>query len=376
MAGLLGSPDPGAAPLLGSMDDGQGYLAGSQALWNALSPNLSGAQVPAQQAGVLGRMYSAWKQWRDANMQHTLSDPSAILGFAGVTEPVGGIRAFHGSPYDFDAFDLSKIGTGEGAQAYGHGLYFAGNENVAKGYRDTLAKGYADVSGAPLPSDVQAALEYVHPKYRASGDLEAGIQDAIANLKDQADFYRRTYGGGTNLYDHAVERLQRIDPLSLKPAGHMYEVNIAADPSQLLDWDKPLGRQSQAVQDALAKNPSPIIQAWRGNGAWPNARGADAYSSLSFGEPPVGFDEKGNALFNGVSALNRRNPAGASTWLNQAGIPGIQYLDQGSRAAGDGTRNYVIFDPRLISILRKYAIPPLAAGGAATPFLLGNQQQQ
>ena len=34
-----------------------------------------------------------------------------------------GIRAFHGSPHDFDAFDLSKIGTGEGAQAYGHGLY-------------------------------------------------------------------------------------------------------------------------------------------------------------------------------------------------------------------------------------------------------------
>ena len=36
-----------------------------------------------------------------------------------------GIRAFHGSPYDFNAFDMSKIGTGEGAQAYGHGLYLA-----------------------------------------------------------------------------------------------------------------------------------------------------------------------------------------------------------------------------------------------------------
>ena len=38
-----------------------------------------------------------------------------------------GIKAYHGSPHDFDRFDLSKIGTGEGAQAYGHGLYFAEN---------------------------------------------------------------------------------------------------------------------------------------------------------------------------------------------------------------------------------------------------------
>ena len=43
-----------------------------------------------------------------------------------------GIKAYHGSPHDFDRFDLSKIGTGEGAQAYGHGLYFAENEGVAE----------------------------------------------------------------------------------------------------------------------------------------------------------------------------------------------------------------------------------------------------
>jgi hypothetical protein len=42
------------------------------------------------------------------------------------------ITTYHGSPHDFDEFDMSKIGTGEGAQAYGHGLYFAENENVAK----------------------------------------------------------------------------------------------------------------------------------------------------------------------------------------------------------------------------------------------------
>ena len=51
---------------------------------------------------------------------------------SGVTLPPKGIRAYHGSPYDFDRFDMSKIGTGEGAQAYGHGLYFAENQAVAE----------------------------------------------------------------------------------------------------------------------------------------------------------------------------------------------------------------------------------------------------
>jgi hypothetical protein len=51
----------------------------------------------------------------------------------------GPIRAYHGSPHDFDRFDLSKIGTGEGAQAYGHGLYFAEREGTARSYRDALS---------------------------------------------------------------------------------------------------------------------------------------------------------------------------------------------------------------------------------------------
>jgi hypothetical protein len=40
------------------------------------------------------------------------------------------IDAWHGSPYNFDKFSMSEVGTGEGAQAYGHGLYFAGNRKV------------------------------------------------------------------------------------------------------------------------------------------------------------------------------------------------------------------------------------------------------
>jgi len=54
----------------------------------------------------------------------------------GFTEGPASIRAYHGSPHRFERFDISKIGTGEGATAYGRGLYFAGNEGVARTYRD------------------------------------------------------------------------------------------------------------------------------------------------------------------------------------------------------------------------------------------------
>ena len=51
--------------------------------------------------------------------------------------------------------------------------------------------------------------------------------------------------------------------------------------------------------------------------------------------------------------------------MSEAGIPGIKYLDQGSRSVGEGSRNYVIPDPRIIQIMRKYGIAgaaPLGAG--------------
>jgi hypothetical protein len=83
-------------------------------------------------------------------------------------------EAFHGSPHDFDRFDLSNIGSGEGAQAYGHGLYFAENEKVAEGYRNELSGWKID--GEPAdpqnPSHVAAATLAAH-----NGDLKNALDD-------------------------------------------------------------------------------------------------------------------------------------------------------------------------------------------------------
>lgn len=48
--------------------------------------------------------------------------------------------AWHGSPHDFDEFDLGAIGTGEGNQAHGWGLYFAKKKSVSRNYQKVLSK--------------------------------------------------------------------------------------------------------------------------------------------------------------------------------------------------------------------------------------------
>ena len=80
-------------------------------------------------------------------------------------------------------------------------------------------------------------------------------------------------------------------------------------------------------------------------------------------------------LLNPTDDLTRANygkemrPPQASDVLKQHGIPGIKYLDQGSRTAGEGTRNYVVFDDKLIDILRKYGM-----AGAAL-YMLGKEME-
>ncbi len=214
-----------------------------------------------------------------------------------------GIRAFHGSPHDFDRFDLSKIGTGEGAQAYGHGLYFAENEAVARDYRNKL-------SGKPAPA--------------SQADADSYRSAVLAKLQGK---------GGP------------VPDIEMKQPGRMYEVNIKADPEDFLDWDKPLSQQSDSVRERV------------------NALGIKQ-RDLDY---QLSKDQRGGfAVIKALQNHTGKGTEGASQALKEAGFPGIRYLDQGSRGAGEGSRNYVAFDDSLIEILRKYGLlPPAVAGGVA-----------
>lgn len=82
------------------------------------------------------------------------------------------IRAFHGSPHNFDRFDAGRIGTGEGGQSFGHGLYFADNPAVAQSYKDTF--------GRRTPGKMYEVGIHEDPKRLISWDAPVAAQPARA----------------------------------------------------------------------------------------------------------------------------------------------------------------------------------------------------
>ncbi len=227
------------------------------------------------------------------------------------------ITAYHGSPHDFDKFDISKIGTGEGAQAYGHGLYFAGNEGVARSYRDALAGGqmpslHVDPSVSPdLASkiaDMQQTMRYTTPQ-----QFEAHPGFDFVSDADHAAFNEAIKSGKVKLSDNP---------------GKMYQVQINADPEHFLDWGKPLSEQP-AVQSKLSANLQSAMQKY---GEQTKADWGD----LGTENLPSDF-ATGAVLHKHLTGSLGNDPAAATQALRDAGIPGIKYLDAGSRAVGSKT---------------------------------------
>ena len=318
-------------------------------------------------------MYDAGREVGQGNLG--AAGTTLAMSFAPGPSPKK-IRAFHGSPHDFDRFDMSKIGTGEGAQAYGHGLYFAEAEDVARGYRDTLKPG----KGIG-PEDTASRVLDMH-----GGDIEAAIS-SIRQSIDRANANNAPY--------EEVQRLmQAKNILNTQPqraSGRMYEVNINADPDTFLDWDKPFANADELERfaarfDAVDPTIRKRIEDW-------------GYERQQAGQPMPDGSDLVREVFGGIGSKEAQR---GQQMMREAGIPGIKYLDAGSRgnvntnnlrgslsmwesalrktpddpyaqqqvaslkqqlaaAEAPATRNYVVFDDRLISIVRKYGIAGASA---------------
>jgi hypothetical protein len=249
---------------------------------------------------------------------------------------VSPLTAFHGTPHTFAAeegaplgrFRAGKIGSGEGAQAYGYGLYFAENPGVAKGYQSALSadRGFSFAGKTNLTrAEVQDMVNqkygsgYLDSVIRPSGVADSFIDDMITGVQRKEGSYPRNYKPGSErakLYDELRGQISHANP------GSIYTVDIPdAMVDKMLDWNKPLSEQPKNVQEALNKLPQDIK----------DYIGIGKYDDLK-----AGVD-----ILNPLGGLI--GDAKASELLRQVGIPGVRYLDQGSRADGQGTRNIVVF---------------------------------
>lgn len=217
--------------------------------------------------------------------------------------PQTGAIVWHGSPHKFDKFDSSKIGTGEGAQAYGHGLYLAESDDVAKMYRDKLT---------------DPAF-----KYAGMNDAKVRLSEKIAKRVEAADPKR------------AAALRAEIASLS-EPGGALYKVDIPDEHiAKMLDWDKPLSEQAPEVQVGLQN--SGLLKY------------ADDYFKVNKKTAPTGADLHDFLKYSGYDQWE------LSSKMADQGIPGIRYLDGGSRGTGQGTSNFVVFpgNEGLLTILER-----------------------
>jgi hypothetical protein len=217
-------------------------------------------------------------------------------------QTVSPLTVYHGSPAKFSRFDPTKIGSGEGAQAFGYGHYVAESPETAKQYKETLKS---------------KAFSKIVKKDR-------NVYDVVA--PDGALISEGTLLGTAHKAKDAYDA----------NAGVLYEIDLPDEQiARMLDYDKRLKDQPQEIQNAI----KPLLE-----------QTAKSFPAIRENQELTGY-----GLLQAYKGHRGGNAEAVSEALREAGIPGIRYLDDGSRGAGKGTQNFVVFpgNEDLLTILRR-----------------------
>jgi len=269
------------------------------------------------------------------------------------------IMTYHASPYKFDRFDPTKVGTGEGAQSYGVGAgYVAQNPRVANEY----FKAFTNVEDAPLMykgkrvdtpwnDEISQRWEDVIQKNKFNQEQIEDFQGVLGNLsqvnnmQDVKSVVRDLTPSQKNIYKRYVEP-ELSKPENLE--AYMYKVDVPDEAvPKMLDWDKPLTEQTPEVQEALKKLGISVDkkQLKEFDDALLRALQTDEKVTL----PNQPSNPTGAEIYQ---RLISGSPETTSAKLNESGITGIKYLDAFSRKdTPNQTYNFVPFDPENMKIL-------------------------
>jgi hypothetical protein len=244
-------------------------------------------------------------------------DPTRLAAALRHRAPIAELDVYHGTPHKYapieanplGEFDASKIGTGEGAQAYGHGVYLAESPEVAKSYK-TAGVDKND------PAFVSTARQYAQdPLFGET------LAEKLATLRrDPNDRFGQK----------AADYLEKNYDVLRNQGGSLYKADLPDQMiDRMLDWDKPFAKQPETVKKVLRD--SGLYKEYRAN--------------LSNFASPMGTRNPNMRGENFAAYLENKlgGQQQVSEYLRSLGIPGIRYLDAGSRDGGSGTRNFVVF---------------------------------
>jgi hypothetical protein len=289
-------------------------------------------------AGLLGRALKG----KDYAATSTEDIASALLGqrlqHTGALDDA--MVAYQGSPHKFDALDPTKIGTGEGGQMFGYGMYVAENPRVAKGYQKSTP--YSEMrrkflEEIPEFAEFDELMDLVdegHFSPQQEKVLRALAADDFLGLDYPAQAISEAYSPNLRNFDPSPELVQAV-----KDSSYLYEIDVPdEDIAKMLDWDAPLSEQPESVKQVMLNHYddlSPYMP------VMDDPRGHNFYQALTELERDKlrGVLQPGKTRHTAVSAAQS-----ASKHLEELGIPGIKYYDQASRKGRKGTRNMVLFD--------------------------------
>jgi hypothetical protein len=269
------------------------------------------ARVYNEDSRIAGGAITARAKGQQPTPEQLAAEQRTMDAFANAYNPIG-MTVFHGSPHLFERFSMGKIGTGEGNQAYGRGLYMAQNPDVAKNYQNTLAYKAFDLQpeaeklGLNLPAGTRGEFMRQTQANKPPEVLARQLQNANIAARELPQ-------------DKLTELFRAYQE---KGGGNFYKVDLPdTHIRRMLDFDTPLKNQPKPVRN-LAKS--------------------------------LGMDL--NDLGGDLLAKVGKGDAGKQI-LQDAGIPGVKYLDQTSRDAKTGTRNFVVFDEKHLKILERNQQP-------------------
>jgi len=346
------------------------------------------------------------------------------------TDKTDGIFAFHGSGADFDKFSLNKIGTGEGSQVFGHGLYFTDSKDIAKFYKNaTLKSQNVEFNGKPIQflSDSQdidnktVILGKIRDRILSGNFNPKGAVNNVKfeyeqSIKNSFDLSKPLNKIDKMNYDSMKSDIDYINSLDANDfkyqSGKTYEVNIKTVMDDLINHDIPINQQSKNMQNKTQKliNILPFaenkffkldlnlngglfrqelesqVRAGINKIADNNVRRLkNEISQFDFekmiNEDPflklVNSKMLDNKTVTGyIGNPLASSPKIASEIMNDFGIKGIKYKS-GQLTAGQKdskATNYVIFDDKIIDIMKKYGI--VGAVGVTAMQGRGNQSSE
>jgi hypothetical protein len=239
------------------------------------------------------------------------------------------IKAYHGSPHKFEVFSTDAMGSGEGVQEFGWGLYFTDSKEIAEFY--------AKAGESAVIIDKKSLAQRKRFQ-RLSDEDKANVELLLRDMADGTLTKSQLFGYAAQLRGSYLLAYNFIrDAKEVKYAKpNIYRVTLhkGKSPAQYdyLQWDKmPSYKQKQKITHtaSLMSKDNPVR--------------LKILDSLE--------KNNGERVYRGISTAYGDNDKLASEFLLKAGIDGIEYPAGSLSNIKDSTaRNYVVFDPKAVTI--------------------------